>query len=147
MRARLMEMAEQLNGLTSRPWTIELQTAIVAVEGAQGAAQEMYDRIVEATGGRATGGSIGAGQKRVVGENGPELVEGPAEVLTPAQVAARDRQAAAFAERSSRRQESKTQAVRDVHFSVTVAEAGDPWATGDAVARQVMRAMQVGPAH
>ncbi|MBK7048245.1 MAG: hypothetical protein IPH48_17445 [bacterium] len=28
VRARLMEMAEQLNGLTSRPWTIQLQTAI-----------------------------------------------------------------------------------------------------------------------
>lgn len=148
VRARLMEMAEQLNGLTSRPWTIELQTAISAVEGAQETTQALVDAIVAATGGgRATGGSIGAGQKRVVGENGPEVVEGPAEVLTPEQVAARDRQAAAFAERSSRRQESKTQAVRDVHFNVTVAEAGDPWATGDAVARQVMRAMQVGPAH
>ena len=149
VRQRMLETAEQLNSLTARPWTIQLQTQLQAVDAINKAMELALSGTDPANrpGGRATGGSIGAGQKRVVGENGPELVEGPAEVLTPAQVAARDRQAAAFAERSSRRQESKTQAVRDVHFSVTVAEAGDPWATGDAVARQVMRAMQVGPAH
>ena len=149
VRQRMLETAEQLNSLTARPWTIQLQTQLQAVDAINKAMELALSGTDPANrpGGRATGGSIGAGQKRVVGENGPEVVEGPAEVLTPAQVAARDRQAAAFAERSSRRQESKPQAVRDVHFNVTVAESGDPWATGDAVARQVMRAMQVGPAH
>ena len=153
VRQRMLETAEQLNSLTARPWTIQLQTQLQAVDAINKAMELALSGTDPANrpGGRAIGGRVGPGLAFPVGERGPEMLElDPSEagrVYTADQWEAEQRRRAAFAERSSRRQESKTQAVRDVHFNVTVAESGDPWATGDAVARQVMRAMQVGPAH
>jgi hypothetical protein len=141
VRARLEEMAAELNALTGRPWTIELQTALVAVSDAQGAAQSLVDRVVAATGGRATGGRIGRGQRRVVGEHGLEFVEGPVDVLTPEQAVVRDRQEAAVAERDRRRSAADRGKVEQT-FHITVQEAAAPWVTVDLIGRQFERAMR-----
>lgn len=153
VRQRMLETAEQLNSLTARPWTIQLQTQLQAVDAINKAMELALSGTDPANqpGGRAIGGRVGPGRAFPVGERGPEMLElDPAEsgrVYTADQWEAEQRRRAAFAERDARRAAKQGQSVRDVTLNVSIAEAGDPWMSADLVGREVMRALQVGPAH
>lgn len=148
VRQRMFEMAQELNALTARPWTINLVTSLLVADAGQVIGDSVLGAVEAAVGGgRSTGGSIGRGQRRVVGERGPEIVEGPAEVLTPEQATAEARREAAFAERDARRSQATARPVQNVTNHITVNEAATPWATVDLIAREYEKAMRTGWAH
>jgi hypothetical protein len=156
VRQRLMEMAEELNALTARPWTIHLRTSLVAADAVAGVGDSALDLLERATGGRAIGGAVGAGRKVVVGEKRPEILEfGPTTtgtVRTPEQEAVEQRQAAAFAERESRRAgrfgaDRGAVSARDVSLTFQITEAHSAQATADATAAKVLEVLDLEVAH
>lgn len=150
VRQRLLEMAEQLNSLTARPWTIELQTRLQAVDAINRAMEIALSGTDEANrGGRAIGGRVGAGRAYPVGENGPEILRlDPGEsgrVFTPEQWAVDQRKQAAFNERDRRGQAKAAAGPRTLN--VTINEAATPWATVDLIDSEFDRLMRVGVSH
>lgn len=156
VRQRLMEMAEELNALTARPWTIHLRTSLVAADAVAGVGDSALELLDRAVGGRAIGGAVGPGWRGPVGEDGPEILElGPTtqgRVLTPEQDAAEQRQAAAFAERESRRAGRfgagrGAMSARDVSLTFQITEAHSAQATADATAAKVLEVLDLEVAH
>lgn len=150
VRQRLLEMAEQLNSLTARPWTIELQTRLQAVDAINRAMELALSGTDEANrGGRAIGGRVAAGRVYPVGENGPEILRlDPGEsgrVFTPEQWAVDQRKQEAMAERDRRGQAKAAAGPRTLN--VTINEAATPWATVDLIGSEFDRLMKVGVVH
>lgn len=150
VRNRLMEMAGELNALTGRPWTIELQTRLQAVDAINRAMEIALSGTSEANRpGRALGGRVGAGGVYPVGEDGPEILRldpgVSGQVFTPEQWSAEQRKQDAVAERD-RRGKAKAAAGPRV-LNVTVNEAATPWQTVDLIGAEFDRLMKVGVSH
>lgn len=150
VRNRLMEMAGELNALTGRPWTIELQTRLQAVDAINRAMEIALSGTSEANRpGRAIGGRVGAGGVYPVGEDGPEILRldpgVSGQVFTLEQWSAEQRKQDAVAERD-RRGKAKAAAGPRV-LNVTVNEAATPWQTVDLIGAEFDRLMKVGVSH
>lgn len=146
VRQRIMETAEQLNSLTGRPWTIELQTRLQALDVINNAMAIALSG--SGGGGRAIGGRVSPGRVYPVGENGPEFLKLDANqsgrIYTDPQMEAELRRQAAFDERDARRAQSATARPVEQTFQITVNEAATPWATVDLIGRELQRKMATG---
>lgn len=147
VRQRIMETAEQLNSLTGRPWTIELQTRLQALDVINNAMAIALSG--SGGGGRAIGGRVSPGRVYPVGENGPEFLKLDANqsgrIYTDPQMEAELRRQAAFDERDRRR--SQTQQATNQVVNVTVNEAATPHQTAEAITREFARARSTGWVH